>query len=309
MVDLLREDAAHNRATVLEGNRGMVGDRLEQRPLFVGEGRVAVADELPDSAALPAQRQANGVRAGAALRPGDLPVLEHEGGTCRAQRLHRGLHDGLERLLEVERLGDRLGDPRERLELGDAALGALVEACVLDRLCHLRRDRDEEVHLRVGEGTRLARPHVERAFELLPREDGHGEDRLVLVFAKVRKLLEARVEMRLLGDHDRRAFGRRRSRDSLARPHARRPRHLLDPASVGRTQYELVRGLVVQIDEARIGRESVCDLASDELEHLLQIERRVDGCDGLGQQAQVPRARVHLPIVAARVAYGLQTTK
>ena len=54
VVDLLGEHAAHHRAPVLERDRGMVGDRDEQRALVVGERRVAVADELADLA--PRQR-------------------------------------------------------------------------------------------------------------------------------------------------------------------------------------------------------------------------------------------------------------
>ena len=48
VVDLLGEDAAHDRASVLERDRGVVGDRREQRALLLGERRVAVADELAD---------------------------------------------------------------------------------------------------------------------------------------------------------------------------------------------------------------------------------------------------------------------
>jgi hypothetical protein len=36
----------------------------------------------------------------------------------------------------------------------------------------------------------------------------------------------------------------------------------------------------------------------DELEHLLKIQGRVDGRDGLGQQAEVPSRGVHARIVA-----------
>ena len=48
VVDLLGEHAAHHRAPVLERDRRVVGDRGEQRPLLVGERRVAVGDELAD---------------------------------------------------------------------------------------------------------------------------------------------------------------------------------------------------------------------------------------------------------------------
>ena len=209
VVDLLREHAAHHRAPVLERDGGVVRDRLEQRALLVGERRVPVGDELADLAALPAERRADGVLAGAALGPRDAAVLEHERGAGRLHRVHRRLDDRLERLLEVERLGDRLGDLRERLELGDAALRVGVELRVDDRLRDLARDRLEQLDLVRPELARLARADVERARELVAREDRHGEDRLVLRLGQVRELLPARVEMRLGGDRDR-ARARRR---------------------------------------------------------------------------------------------------
>ena len=49
------------------------------------ERRVAIADELADLPPLPAQREPHGVGAGAAFRPRDLPVLEHERGARRMQ--------------------------------------------------------------------------------------------------------------------------------------------------------------------------------------------------------------------------------
>ena len=252
VVDLLGEHAAHDRPAVLERDRCVVRDRLEQRLVVGGERRVAVADELADLPPLPAQRHAHGVRAGAALGPRDLPVLEDERRAGRVQRLHRRLHDRLERLLEVERLRDGLRDARERLELGDPPLRALVELRVLDRLRHLRGDRDEELDLGVGERARLARPDVERALELVAGDDRDGEDRLVLVLGQVRELLEARIEVRLLGDHHRRALGGGDARDPLAGPHARRAGQLLDARAVRRAQDELVGALVVEVDEARV---------------------------------------------------------
>ena len=155
VVDLLGEHAAHHRAPVLERDRRVMRDRGEQRPLLVGERRVPVGDELADLAPLPAQRQAHRVRARAPLRPGDAAVLEHERRAGRVDGVHRRLHDRLERLLEVERLRDRLGDPRERLELAHAALRVRVELRVLDRLRDLRRDRHQQLDLVVVEDARL----------------------------------------------------------------------------------------------------------------------------------------------------------
>ena len=130
-------------------------------------------------------------------------------------------------------------------------------------------------------------------FERVPRHDGHGQDRLVLVLRQVRELLEACVEVRLRGDHHRSALGRGNPRDPLARAHPRRASQLLDARAERRAQHELVRALVVEVDEARVGAERVGDLARDELEHLLQVERRVDGCNRLGEQPQVTRGGIH----------------
>ena len=142
--------------------------------VLVRERRVAVADELADLPPLPAQRQPHVVGAGAALRPRDLAVLEHERGAGRVDGRDRRLHDRLERLLQVERLGDGLRDLRQRLELVHAPLRVGVQARVLDRLGDLGRDRDEQVDLGLAVLARLARADVERAFELRP---GRGSGR------------------------------------------------------------------------------------------------------------------------------------
>ena len=277
----------------------MVGDRLEQRALLVGERRVPVGDELADFPPFPAERRADGVGAGASFGPCDPSVLEHERRARRVHRVHRRLHDRLERLLEVERLGDGLRDPRERLELRHAALGIGVQLRVHDRLRHLRGDRDEQVDLGRRELARRPRPDVQGARELLAREDRDGEDRLVLVLGQVGKRLEARIEVGLCGNHHRHAVGRGRARDPLARTHARTPRHALDSRSVRRAQHELIRTFVVEVDEARVRGERVRDLARDERQDFLEVERRIDRFDRLRQQAQMPFANVHGTIVAA----------
>ena len=165
--------------------------------------------------------------------------LRERGPPRRVQRLHRRLHDRLERLLEVQGLRDRLGDPRERLQLRDPPLGARVELRVLDRLRNLRRRSRPELDLGLRKLARLAGADVERAFELVPREDRHREDRLVLVLGEVREELETRVEMSLGRDHDRGALRRGHAGDAFSGTHPRRARHLFDAASVRRAEDEL----------------------------------------------------------------------
>ena len=99
--------------------------------------------------------------------------------------------------------------------------------------------------------------------------------------------------MRLRGDHHRSAIGGGRSGDPFTRPQARTLRHLLDARPVRRAEDELVRPLVVEVDEAGLGPEGVGDLAGDELQNLFQVERRVHRGDRLGEKAQVACSYVH----------------
>jgi hypothetical protein len=197
VVDLLGEHAAHHRAAVLERDRGMVRDRREQRTLVGGEGGIPVDDELADLAPLPAQGQAHVLRAGTAFGPGDVAVFQDECGSRRADGLHRRLHDRLQRLLEVERLGDCLRDLREGLELRHAALRLRVELRVLDRLRDLVGNGDEQLDLVTRELPRLECADVERTGQPVTGEDRHGQDRLVLVLGEVREELEAWVKVGL----------------------------------------------------------------------------------------------------------------
>src|SRR5207247_9262736 len=86
VVDLLREDPAHDGAPVLQSDGGMVCNRREQGPLVVRERRVAVADEFADLTPLPPERPPHRVSAGTTLGPGDLAALEDERGAARVER-------------------------------------------------------------------------------------------------------------------------------------------------------------------------------------------------------------------------------
>ncbi len=94
-------------------------------------------------------------------------------------------------------------------------------------------------------------------------------------------------------DHHRHPILGRRAGDPLPGAHARPLGHLLDARSVRRAQHELGGLLVVEVDEARIGVQGVRDLRRDLRQHLLEVERRVDGLDRVRQQLEMPVARIH----------------
>jgi hypothetical protein len=68
---------------------------------------------------------------------------------------------------------------------------------VLDRLRHLRGDRDEQVDLGVANSRGSRVRTLSAPSSVVRGEDRDREDRLVLVLGQVRELLEARVEVRL----------------------------------------------------------------------------------------------------------------
>ncbi len=115
--------------------------------------------------------------------------------------------------------------------------------------------------------------------------------------------------MRLGGDRDGPALGRGGAGDPLADAQARAARHLVERRAARRAEDELAGRLVVEVDEARVGLERRGDLLRDEVENLLEVERRVDGRARLGQQPQMPFRGVHGPIVGARSCRGARLLK
>ena len=90
--------------------------------------------------------------------------------------------------------------------------------------------------------------------------------------------------MRLGGDHDRRALSRGAAGDSLTRPQFGAAGHFLDPRAVSRPKNELAGALLVEVDETGVSLERLGNLACYEAEDLLEVERRVDGRNRLGQE-------------------------
>ena len=113
---------------------------------------------------------------------------------------------------------------------------------------------------------------------------------------------EARIEVRVRRQHHGLPLLGGDAGDALAERQPRALRHLLDARAVGRAKHELARALVVEVDEARVGAERVRDLARDEREHLLEVERRVDRLDRLGQELEVPPRLVHVVVFSPRVS-------
>ena len=69
---------------------------------------------------------------------------------------------------------------------------------------------------------------------------------------------------------------------------SRASRHLVERRAARRAQDELAGRLVVEVDEARVGLERGGDLVRDEVEHLFEVERGVDGGGRLRQKTQMP---------------------
>ena len=184
VVDLLGEHAAQRHPPVLERDRRLVRDRVEQLPVVVGERGVAVDDELADRAAAPAERQPHGVGARAALRPRDPPVLEDDapprsrgatrpssGRSPRATPPGRATPRPPPRSARAPRARRRAGAPARRASHARST-APTCDAIEVSRPISASRER-----------ARLARADVERALQHVAGEDRHGEDRLVLVLA------------------------------------------------------------------------------------------------------------------------------
>ena len=208
--------------------------------------------------------------------------------------LHRRLDDRLERLLEVERLRDRLRDLRERLQLVDPPLRLRVELRVLDRLRDLRGDREQQVDLRLRR-TRAARcvRTFERALELLARRIGTARIDSYSSSGRFGKCLKRGSRCAWDGI----ITG---ARSAAAAPVIPSPGRIRGRRVISSTRVPCVArrtsspgALVVEVDEAGVGVECLGHLARHEPEHLLEVERRVDGGDRLRQKPQVPLGGVH----------------
>ena len=198
-----------------------------------------------------------------------------------------------QRLLKVERLCHGLRDAAKRLQLGDAALRTLVQARILNRLGNLAGNRLQELDLIVVILAGLDRAYIHGPRQALTTiQDRHGEETLKAAFGQVGKLLEAGVEVRIRSDRHRLACLCCPARQTLADPHPRWPCRCLDMRAVHCLQNQLVRRVIVRIDEARIGSKGARHRNRDGVGDLCEVERAGDGRNRLREQAEVPyRAR------------------
>jgi hypothetical protein len=135
---------------------------------------------------------------------------------------------------------------------------------------------------------RCNRTHVHRAGQAFAAiEDRHGEQRLEAPLRQVGELLEAGIEVGLRGDRHRLARRGRPAGQPLADRHSRWTRGGLDVRTVDRLQDELVRCLVVDVDEAGVGAEGAGHRDGHRIGDLGEVERARDSLDRLGEQAEM----------------------
>ena len=200
-----------------------------------------------------------------------------------------------ERLLDRhrEQLVDRLGardvpaELRELLELAQRAPRALVQARVLDRVGHEGRDVQQEggvLRAEHARGLGVQRDHADHALTL--GDQRHGDERLVLLLLELGEVLDARVGERLLRDEDRLPVLQHPAGDALARRH-RDAAAEMRVALRGGAQHDSPPAVLAQEDVGRVRDDGVVDEPHDRAQHLLEIERRVDGVDDLVEDAEL----------------------
>ncbi len=200
-----------------------------------------------------------------------------------------------ERLLDgdCEQVVDRLGardvpsELRQLLELAQRAAGALVEPRVLDRVGHERGDVQQErgvLRAEHARGLGVQRDHADHALALGDQRD--GDERLVLLLLELGEVLDARVGERLLRDEHGLRVLEHPACDALARRH-RDATAEVRVALRGRAQHDAPAAVLAQEDVGRVRDDRVVDEPHDRTQHLLEIERRVDGVDDLVEDAEL----------------------
>ena len=209
------------------------------------------------------------------------PVLiqQHDRADLEAHRLGRHRHDEVKDLLEVEVRGDRLADLGNRRELGLPGADAFLEAGAVDGGGGLGADGGEQADLLGIVPVRLARLHVEDADHLVLDQHGDREERLEALVLQLGEILEARVVVGFLIEHDRLPLARDPAGDPLPELQPQPPdqsRRRL----VGGAQDQLAPRLVQHVDRGAVRLRHPHRGGGDELQHLLQArcrrERRRD---------------------------------
>ena len=130
----------------------------------------------------------------------------------------------------------------------------------------------------------MQRDHADHALAL--GDQRHRDERLVLLLLELGEVLDARVGERLLGDEDRLRVLQHPAGDALARRH-RDAAAEVRVALRGGAQHDAPAAVLAQEDVGRVRDDRVVDEPHDRAQHLLEVERRVDGVDDLVEDAEL----------------------
>ena len=279
---------------MLERDGRLVGDRVEELPVVVGERRVAVDDELADrparasgAAAAPRARP-RGPRARRCARPRGRPRPPSRGATRlssarspRATPRDRATPRPPPRSGRAPRARRPAAAPARRASRARSTAPTCEAIDVSSAISASVNARGSRVR------TLSAPSSTSRARIGTARIDSYWSSRR---FGNALKRGSRCARSAIM-------IGSRSAAATPVIPSPRRMRGALvsssTPVAVRRPEDELVGPLVVEVDEARVRLERGRDLVRDRLEHLLEVERGVDDLGRAGQEREVPGGVVH----------------
>ena len=149
-------------------------------------------------------------------------------------------------------------DPLDRLRL---------QASQHKQTSHLLADGSEELHLAPGVGVRLAVLHIDNADDAIADHYGDGKKRLVGVFRKVAKELEAWILKRPSRNGEQTPLPRHPAGQSFSQLEPNEPA-VTATGLIGRAQDQLVT--VEQVKQARVAAHVLGDQGNNILKNVLE---------------------------------------
>ena len=206
---------------------------------------------------------------------------------ARAQQGSRAVGRRRQQLLEGVGSRDCLGERGQRLQLDDPRPGALVQPRVLDRAGDECRGRHQKVDLLTRElARRLAVGGDDADDHTLLVEERYRHERLEALLLELGEDLDARIGEQAL-DHDcRSAMLHRPTGETLSLLHRDLADEVLERGRCGSQHQPLVR-LLDEVDEARVNGARLGEQAHDRAKHLVELERRRNGRDDLGEEVSL----------------------